>query len=243
MKAITYLGIAVVLVACFAVPPTVVAPAPTDTTATQKKKLNPLPVGGGGGSGGGTGGNSNYTFDFYQPSSPNALVNIGLVSHSRVGTPVADTPATAKALLQYWIYDANDILVAYVNDNVGGHHPNFFSSSTEANQRTPEMVTKINQLISEHVTNDYFPTYESKGNNHLTFFNKQLPLGNYTWVVHNKGNTKQRIFVGYANSETENVQVNEVVLADTTVTFNFTVALHPTNPAVPMKLNANNYDL
>lgn len=250
MKAITFLGVAVVLVACFAVPPTP-ATKPVTTTANSKPKINPVgggggpgPTGGGTGGGGtGGGGNANYTFEFYQPQSPNATVNVYLVSHSRVATDVGNTPANAKALLQYWIYDSNGALIAYVNDDVGGHHPNFFAGSSEAGRRSEALTNKINELVSGFVPIEPFTNYESKGNNHLPQFNKSLPTGAYTWVVHNKGNTKQRLFLGYANSETENVQINEIILADTTVTYNINIAFHPTDSAIPMKFNSNNYDL
>ncbi len=238
MKSLFYLGLSVFLVACFVdVKPQVILPI--DTTATKKKpKIVPVPIDTSGSGGGGTGGS--YRFEFNQPNLGNDTVLVHLVSNSRVCTPTHLTSENAVSLLEYSLYkvdSGNETLICYVKDDFGGHHPNYFNEQ-QMSIATQEMRDKINVLKATFVPVSGFGNYEDKGNNHLPQFHKTLNAGVYKWIVVNNGNTSMNVFAGYANSETENVTINEVLSANSTQTYYLNIVQ---NQGVPFKINCNNY--
>lgn len=219
-------------------------PATTTVTTTTPPKPKKTPViidNGGTGGGGGTTQTGAYLFEFFQQSNQTNLVNTLLVSHSRVATPVAQTPANATATCEYWLYGPDNELVAHVNDNVGGHHPNFFSDEIE--EGSTELKAKIIYLIQNFVGAYPFSSYQQRGNNHEPYFNRQLRAGVYRWIYKNTSNTKHSLFAGYTDSETENVRLNTVSEAGSYNEYSIEVVPHPSNPNASFKFNSNNYQV
>lgn len=222
---------------------------------TRKKTIQQVfetPVYGGGnnntGTTGGTSGGGGvvsprgFTFEFNQPSNTNNLYAVHLCSHARVCTDVAQTPLSAISLLEYWIKDASNNTVLYCKDEIGGHHPNFFEPS-EMVRATTELRAKIETLKSSFVSNPPFYSYQDRTNNHLPFFNKNLPTGSYKWIVKNNGNVTLNLFAGYEYSEHENAQVDNFQLgAGSTAEFNLNIVACPAvgYETSPFKINANN---
>lgn len=220
------------------------APATTTVTTTTPPTPKKTPViidnGGTGGGGGSTTPTGAYVFEFFQQSDSNITAH--LVSHSRVATPVADTPPNATATSEQWLYGPGGELVAHIKDNVGGHHPNFFDAVNMENA-SKGLKDRIAFWVQNFVAVHPFSNYESRGNNHNAYFNRTLKTGTYRWVYHNTSNTRHSLFAGYANSETENVKLNVISEAGTFTEYSVEVALHPTDQAVPFKFNSNNYQL
>ncbi len=220
--------------------------AQTEQPLTTKKTseiVNTGGTGGGGTGGGGTVETPLYWFTHNQQSfnEGDTQVQVQLVSHSRVALSSGESTGNDNAKCEYWIYDMAGNVIVQMHDDFNAHHPNYFPSSTEYYNQTQSVRDEVARLSSIYVPVNPFTSYESKGNNHLPFFHRYLKAGNYRWYIKNNSNLKTTVFVGYANSETENVQHNFEIEAGSTADITFTVALHPTNAPVPMKINLNNY--
>lgn len=211
--------------------------AQTEQPMTTKKTTTVVDNGGTGG--GGTVETPTYWFTHNQQQDATVLVH--LVSHSRVALPTGEATGNDNAKCEYWIYDQDGNVIVNMRDDFNAHHPNYFPSSTQYLGQTQSVRDEVARLSSIYQPVNPFTNYESKGNNHHPFFYRYMKAGNYRWLIHNNSNLKTNVFVGYANSETENVQHNFDIEAGGTADITFTVALHPTDPPVPMKINLNNY--
>lgn len=216
----------------------------TTTTPPTPKKTPPIIIdnGGTGGGGGNTTPTGAYVFEFFQQNGNESDITVHLVSHSRVATPVGDTPPNATATCEYWLYGPNNELVVHVKDNVGGHHPNFFDAGQMANA-SQGLKDRINFCIQNFNAVYPFSNYQERGNNHNVYFNRTLKTGTYRWVYHNTSNTRHTLFAGYTDSETENVELNVISEAGSFNEYSIYIALHPTDTSTPFKFNTNNYQL
>ena len=237
MKQLIIFGLAVLALTNRKRTTTTANTAQTEQPMTTKKTTTVVENGGTGG--GGTVETPTYWFTHNQQE--NATVQVYLVSHSRVALPTGEANANDNAKCEYWIYDSDGNVIVQMHDDFNAHHPNYFPSSDQYLLQTQSVRDEVARLSAIYQPVNPFTSYESKGNNHHPFFNRYLKAGNYRWYIKNNSNLKTNVFVGYANSETENVQHNFDIEAGGTADITFTVALHPTDAAVPMKINLNNY--
>lgn len=241
MKELILFGLAVLVLTNRKRTTTTANSAQTEQPVTTKKTTTVVENGGTGG--GGTIETPLYWFTHNQQSfgEGDTQVQVHLVSHSRVALPTGQATANDNAKCDYWIYDMAGNVIVQMHDDFNAHHPNYFPSSEQYSGQTESVKNEVARLSSIYQPVNPFTSYESKGNNHHPFFNRYLKAGSYRWLIQNKSNLKTEVFVGYANSETENVQHKFDIEAGGTADITFTVALHPTDTAVPMKINLNNY--
>lgn len=205
--------------------------------------------GGSSGSTGGSGRRGGSSFDYIQLSNGQSLPNTKqgngyilthLFSHSRVATPVQDTPNGAFASCEVWLYFIpTGELVWHLSDSIGGYHPNFFNSS----ERGGKNYQWIDDWANNFQPYGSFSSAQDRGNNHFPEYQKYLREGQYELVYLNNSNTKHTVTAGFIQGGNGADQLNEI-FAPSKDPYKRTINITPNgNSGDEFKLNSNNYVL
>lgn len=188
-------------------------------------------------------GSQNAVFDYYennnQPEENKQFVKVNCFSHSRIATPVEETPQNVNSFCTYQLINDRGEIVVSMADTIGGFHPNFFNPKLRE-YRGDSYYEWVDKWARNFRPFGVFAGYLDRANNHFENYNIPLREGNYTFRFQNYSSVKQTVQAGFIRASNGTGDVNEVVEGFGTI--ERTLRIFPqADKFDDYKINANNY--
>jgi hypothetical protein len=179
------------------------------------------------------------------PSEPtgNGYVKVTFPSHSRIATPIGSTMPSAQSASAWWLYAADGTLVASIEDDLGGFHPNFFDAPEVNDSANPDYARFrfVREWIAAFVPFGPFPDARSRGNNHFPEYERYVLEGSYTWRYHNRASIPVRLECGLIRASGGHGDVDRVIAPGETVELTLVIRANPADAFDSYKMNTNGY--
>lgn len=179
------------------------------------------------------------------PSEPtgNGYIRVNFPSHSRVATPVASTVADATSASAWWLYAEDGTLVASIEDDLGGFHPNLLDAP-EVNDSANANYARfrfVREWVAAFRPFGPFVDPRSRGNNHMPEYDRFVLQGTYRWRYHNRANISVRLECGLIRASSGHGDVDRVIAPNETVELMLQIRANPADAFDNYKINTNGY--
>jgi hypothetical protein len=179
------------------------------------------------------------------PSEPtgNGYIRVNFPSHSRVATPIGSTVANAQSASAWWLYAEDGTLVASLEDDLGGFHPNFIDAPEVTDSADPNYARYqfVRDWIMAFRPFGPFADARSRGNNHMPEYDRYVLEGTYRWRYHNRANISVRLECGLIRASSGHGDVDRVIAPGETVEVMLPIRANSMDAFDNYKINTNGY--
>ncbi len=179
------------------------------------------------------------------PSEPtgNGYIRVNFPSHSRVATPIGSTINNANSASAWWLYAEDGTLVASIEDDLGGFHPNFFDAPevTDSANASYARYQFVRDWIMAFRAFGPFVDARSRGNNHMPEYDRYVLEGTYRWRYQNRANIPVRLECGLIRASSGHGDLDRVIAPGETVEVMLPIRANPMDAFDNYKINTNGY--